>query len=121
MYSISLEQLTGAMRHLDAHGHAVEAHDVALARPDAAEEVADATALPARLPGEREPFELSILVFGIEDDQIVTVAVAREVAVDDLRTQDVLVAAPRLQLLEDGMDHLGEVRFVRFGGHGSLA
>jgi hypothetical protein len=48
----------------------------------------------------------------VPDDQVITIAVAQEVAVDDSGLQDLLIAAACLELLEDGHDLVFKQRIV---------
>ena len=75
---VAFEALAGMVADLHAHRHAVERDDVALTALDRSEEVADASAIARRLTRKTETLDLPIVVLGIEDDQIVAWATAKD-------------------------------------------
>lgn len=92
---VRLEELGGLLADPVADGDDLEADDVRLAGLLRAEEVGQAESAATALAGEREARTFVALV--VEDDQVVVLGDAREVAVDDGRLQQGL----RLELVQE--------------------
>ena len=91
--AIGREELLAELRRAGAHRHHGHRDHVALLRLDRAEEVGDAQRLLVELPREGDPQRLALVV-GVVDDQVVVVGLAGEVAVDDLRREELVARRP---------------------------
>ena len=104
-----LGELAFALQPLDQLGHlgpdrdALQGDDVALAGVERAEEVGQADPVVLGLAREDEPLELALGILGVEDDQLVAVGVAGEVAEPRPRMQVVLLAPHPLQARREAL------------------
>ncbi len=105
---MGLEERSRTAGRLPTHSDAEGAEHVRAARVDRQEEVRDAQAAALALARKGEPGEFALLVGRVEDDQVVSLGVCGEVAVDERGLQKALPFSLEAQPLEDRLGLLGE-------------